>query len=144
MAKQNLGRRKFIRNSSLGFLGAGLAAAGKAKLSNPPADKPADEKVKIKQYRTLGRTGFNISDLSSGAPRNETILRAFLDAGANFIDAGEVYMNGNCEKLIGNVIKDYDRKNLFINAKVFSEDKKFASKEDVIDRVRKTLERIES
>ena len=99
MAKQNLGRRKFIRNSSLGILGAGVA--GKAKLSNPLDDDTTDEKAKIKEYRTLGRTGFKVSDLSSGAPMNETVLRAFLDTGANFIDAGEVYMNGNTEKIIG-------------------------------------------
>jgi predicted aldo/keto reductase-like oxidoreductase len=142
MTKQNLGRRKFIRNSSLGILGAGMA--GKAKLTNPLANTADGERAKIQQYRILGRTGFEVSDLSTGAPRNETILRAFLDAGANFIDAGETYMNGNTEKLIGRVLKDYDRKKFFINAKVYSEEKKFKSKEDVIERVRKTLERIES
>jgi len=142
MAKQNLGRRKFIRNSSFGIIGAGVA--GKAKLSGPLADDTTDERAKIKEFRTLGRTGFEVSDLSSGAPMNETVFRAFLDSGANFIDAGEIYMNGNTEKIIGKVIKDYDRKKLFINGKLFSEDKTFKSKEDVIDRVRKTLERIES
>ena len=41
-------------------------------------------------------------------------------------------------------MKDYDRKKVVINGKLFSEDKTFKNKEDVIDRVRKTLERIES
>ncbi len=98
----------------------------------------------IKEFRMLGRTGFQVSDISSGSPRNETLLKALLNAGVNFIDTGEDYDNGNNERLIGKVLKEFDRKKIFINSKIYSEEKKFNGKEDVLNRVRKALERLET
>ena len=98
----------------------------------------------IKEFRMLGRTGFQVSDVSSGSPRNETLLKALLNAGVNFIDTGEDYDNGNNERLIGKVLKEFDRKKIFINSKIYSEEKKFNGKEDVLNRVRKALERLET
>jgi predicted aldo/keto reductase-like oxidoreductase len=93
-------------------------------------------------YKTLGRTGFKVSDLASGAPKSETVLRALLDSGVNYIDTGHTYGNGNNERLIGKVIKDFDRKKLFINSKLYTEEKQFKSKEDVVKRTREALERL--
>jgi predicted aldo/keto reductase-like oxidoreductase len=101
------------------------------------------EPPKIVNYKTLGRTGFKVSDLASGAPNNETVLRAMLDSGVNFIDTGHTYGNGNNERLIGKVLKDYDRKKIFINTKLYTEEK-FESKEAVIKSTREALERLQT
>ncbi|HDR88758.1 MAG TPA: hypothetical protein ENN63_03910 [Bacteroidetes bacterium] len=95
----------------------------------------------VKEYRQLGKTGFMASDISCGTPPSEAVLKALLELGVNFIDTGETYDNGNNERLIGRVIKDYDRKKIFINSKLYTDDH-FLSKEDCIDRTRKALERL--
>lgn len=107
-------------------------------------EDPDTKKPVIKECRTFGRTGFKVSDISSGSPRSEAVLRALLQAGVNFIDTGEAYDNGNNEVMIGKVLKDFDRKKIFINSKLYSEEKKFNGTEDVLNRVRKALERLQT
>ncbi len=142
MNKSKLSRRHFLRNSSYGLIAAGVLP-GSEKII--PGIKNSDpETLSIKEYRTLGRTGFKVSDISSGAPRNETLLKTLLTAGVNFIDTGEDYDNGNNEKLIGKVLKEFDRKKIFILSKLYSEEKKFNGTEDVLNRVRKALERLDT
>lgn len=142
MNKPRLSRRHFLKNSSYGLIAAGVLPKGKNLIFGSEDDDP--EQLSIKEYRTLGRTGFEVSDISSGAPRNETLLKALLNTGVNFIDTGEDYDNGNNERLIGKVLKKFDRKKIFILSKLYSEDKKFNGKEDVLNRVRKALERLET
>lgn len=137
-------RRNFLRNSSLGFIGAGMIGKEKSWMSNNQEAVRDPETPVIKEYRMLGKTGFKVSDISSGAPKNETLLKALLSAGVNFIDTGEDYENGNNERLIGKVLKEYDRKKIFINSKIYSEEKKFNGVEDVLNRVRKALERLQT
>ena len=144
MKNLKFSRRNFLRNTSLGFIGAGLIGKGKSLISNDPDRDPDPEIPVIKEYRMLGRTGFRVSDISSGSPRNETLLKALLNSGVNFIDTGEDYDNGNNERLIGKVLKEFDRKKIFINSKIYSEEKKFNGPEDVLNRVRKALERLET
>jgi predicted aldo/keto reductase-like oxidoreductase len=140
-----MNRRKFIKNSTLGFLGSGMIVTRKIPIIHYNEEGSAtDDMPVIKEYRTLGRTGFRVSDISSGAPRNETLLKSLLNAGVNFIDTGEDYDNGNNERLIGKVLKEFDRKKIFILSKLYSEDKKFNGKEDVLNRVRKALERLDT
>ncbi|MFL6415220.1 MAG: aldo/keto reductase [Bryobacteraceae bacterium] len=64
------------------------------------------------QYRPLGRTGWNVSEISFGAwaiggswgnvDDNESMaaLHAAIDAGVNFIDTADVYGMGRSERLI--------------------------------------------
>jgi predicted aldo/keto reductase-like oxidoreductase len=144
MKNSRLNRRNFLRNSSLGFIGAGIIGNGKTLLSGKTDVETDPEVLAIKEYRMLGRTGFQVSDISSGSPRNPTLLKTLLSAGVNFIDTGEDYDNGNNERLIGKVLKEFDRKKIFINSKIYSEEKKFNGKEDVLNRVRKALERLET
>lgn len=69
-------------------------------------------------YRTLGKTGFKISEISLGTwqlggkwgdPYNketaEKILNDAVDAGINFIDTADVYNNGFSEMSIGRFLK---------------------------------------
>lgn len=70
------------------------------------------------QYRTLGRTGFQISEISLGtwqvggkwgAPFDHDnaskILNAAIDNGINFIDTADVYGDGESEKAVGRFIR---------------------------------------
>lgn len=140
MKKNNLNRRNFIKNTVLTSLGVGVTS-GIAGVSKD--DKQKHEKASIKEYRKFGKTGFNVSDISSGNPVNENVLTALLDSGVNLIDTGESYGNGNSEILIGKVLKNFKRENFFINSKLYAE-KNFISKKDVIERTHKCLERLQT
>ena len=74
----------------------------------------------IKEYRTLGRTGFKVSDISFGSAElaEPSLLRAVLDGGINYIDSSEVYSNGGAERIIGSVLKDVDRSKVFVTTKI--------------------------
>ncbi len=69
-------------------------------------------------YRKLGKTGFEISEISLGTWQvggkwgddfsHETadkILNAAVDSGINFIDTADVYGNGESEKAVGRFVK---------------------------------------
>ena len=70
------------------------------------------------QYRTLGKTGWRISEVSLGtwqvggrwgSPFNEKTathtLRTAIDGGINFIDTADVYSDGLSERAVGKVLK---------------------------------------
>jgi len=74
-------------------------------------------------YRTLGKTNFNISEISLGTwqvggkwgsafdPNNaESILKTAIDSGINFIDTADVYSDGLSEKTVGKAVKSYQQK----------------------------------
>ena len=81
MNSQRSNRRSFLKNSSLGLLGAGLL--DKNYIAKPSLEKD-DELPKIEEYRTLGRTGFKVSDIGTGYPFSEAVLKAVLNTGVNF------------------------------------------------------------
>jgi len=69
-------------------------------------------------YRKLGKTGFEISEISLGTwqvggrwgePFNnknaEIILNSAIDEGINFIDTADVYGDGLSEKIVGQVVR---------------------------------------
>lgn len=67
------------------------------------------------EYRTVGNTGVNVSSLCLGTdnfadPTEEKeatrILDIALDAGINLIDTGDVYADGEGEKIIGRALKN--------------------------------------
>jgi len=138
-----LSRRGFIQSSL--SVAAGLGLAGNNKLfGGKDQDNPV-EKAKIKEYRTLGRTGFKASDIGFGAGNltDTALFAAALDAGVNYIDTAEHYARGNSERTIGQVIKDRDRKKLFITGKLnFAMGK--STKEGLKERANKCLERLQT
>ncbi|MFP4042841.1 MAG: aldo/keto reductase [Bacteroidales bacterium] len=121
MKNKGTNRRHFIRNLSLALMGTTVFSRKAFSIGSDQLSKESLDNKKIIQYKTLGRTGFKVSDIASGAPKNETALRALIESGVNFIDTGHTYGNGNNERLIGKVIKDYDRKKLFINSKLYTD-----------------------
>jgi aryl-alcohol dehydrogenase-like predicted oxidoreductase len=71
------------------------------------------------KYRTLGRTGFHVSEIGYGAwgiggtqwigsTDDESLraLRRAMELGLNFIDTALAYGNGHSEKLVGKVIRE--------------------------------------
>lgn len=70
------------------------------------------------QYRKLGRTGWDVSEVSFGAwaiggtwgevddRESLAALHKAIDLGVNFIDTADVYGDGRSERLIGQVLKE--------------------------------------
>ncbi len=69
-------------------------------------------------YRTLGKTGFRISDIALGTWQvggkwgstfdhalADRILREAIDSGINFIDTADVYGGGESERAVGRAVK---------------------------------------
>ncbi len=138
MKSNTSNRREFIKNSSLGILGATLTNNNKVHDGQTTLDPDPSS---IKAYRKLGRTGFNVSDIGCGPAviTHENVLKAILDTGVNIIDSAIAYGKKN-EVMIGNAIKDYDRESLFISSKYRV--KEDTTKEDVIAQIRGVLERM--
>ncbi len=135
MKNHKLNRRRFLRNSSLGFLGAGLLGG---KSISSPVTTQDDEKPRITEYRTLGRTGFKVSNIGFGRPTNPTILRAGINAGINYFDTSPNY--GTSERDIGSIIHEFDRKKIFITTKIHANS--LGSKEHILSSARKSLENL--
>jgi hypothetical protein len=142
MNPQKSSRRNFIRNTSSGILAAGLS--GISSLAQRSVENQTPDRMKIKEYRRLGRTGAMVSDIGSGVPYSEGVLKAVLDSGVNFIETAESYNNGLNEILIGNVIKNLDREKIFIATKASPGYKIFNSAEDIIGRAEESLKRLQS
>lgn len=136
MKKQSFNRRHFLKTSAASIAGAGLLTSATQGFSEEK--EPAVPK--IKEYRLLGRTGFKASDIGVGKPYNAAVLRVLLDAGVNYIDTAESYGRGQSEKVIGEVIKDRDRKALFITSKLSMRGN--PSKEQILIRARKCLQNL--
>jgi uncharacterized protein len=138
----DMGRRSFLRNSAIG-VGAGLLGGANLINAATPEKKEQDptDYRKIKEYRTLGRTGFKVSDIGCGYVKDPAVLEQLLDAGVNYIDSAESYKN---EQVIGQVIKNRDRKKLFITTKLEIKDKEPNTKEFFLKRARQCLERLQT
>ena len=136
MSNDGMGRRRFLKNSALSVAGAGLLANAGSLVAE---EGEKVEALKIKKFRKLGRTGFMVSDISSGFCNNAAVLRAAIEAGVNYIDTAESYRN---QPAVGEAIQGFDRKKIFITSKlVVKED---TTKEDVLKRTRKCLEELKT
>jgi len=74
---------------------------GISTLSAPGWSAPSNPR--IRRYRTLGRTGLEISDVSFGSSRSEDpdLPRYAFDRGVNYFDSAEGYQDGRSEEAIG-------------------------------------------
>src|SRR5262245_31122902 len=89
-------RREFLK------LGAGTALG---LAVSPPV--PAQSDARIRSYKTLGKTGLKISDISFGSASNTDpdVVRHALAKGINYFDAAESYRFGGSEEAIGEALK---------------------------------------
>jgi aryl-alcohol dehydrogenase-like predicted oxidoreductase len=141
LSKTELSRRRFLGSSAAAVAGVGLSSRRELFAKDLTAE---EDEVKIKEYRTLGRTGFMISDMSfgSGELAEPALLEAILDAGINYIDTAEGYGRGRSERIIGSVIKSRDRKKIFVTTKLGLRGD--LTKEAIKDRALKCLERLQT
>jgi predicted aldo/keto reductase-like oxidoreductase len=95
-----LDRRDFLRQGAAAAVGAGvLGAAGFEALAAP-------EPPRVRRYAKLGRTGFEISDVSFGSSRNTdpAVVRHAFERGINYFDTAEGYRGGRSEESIGEAL----------------------------------------
>ena len=154
-----IARRRFIS------LGAGAALTGavascahrqhptipspdpEPEASKPPdkgEEEPEEPPDKIRKYNRLGRTGFQVSDISMGCGRiaEPDVVRYAFDNGINFLDTAEGYGNGDSERTIGAAMPNLERKKVFIVTKLKVEPKEASA--SIVRRLGKSLERLKT
>lgn len=140
---KNMSRRGFIGGSMALLAGAGLQTP--AQLMGAPHSSEANE-IKIQKFRTLGRTGFKVSDIGFGTGElaDSALLEAILDSGVNYLDCAESYGRGRAERIIGTVLKKRagERKKIFVTTKLGL--RKNDTKQTIMDRAHKCLERLQT
>lgn len=90
------------------------------------------------QYRILGKTGLQISEIGYGAwgigqtswigAKDEESLQALqraIDLGVNFIDTALAYGDGHSEQLVGRVVGNNPDKRIYITTKVPPKDRRW-------------------
>lgn len=81
------------------------------------------------EYRRLGRTGLQVSEISLGSwitfgsnldlQDIKDCMRLAYEKGVNFFDNAEIYANGASELLMGEALRTYKREELVISTKLF-------------------------
>ncbi len=143
--KNNVSRRDFLRKTTVGFLGGGMISRTTLPQSRPGAESVSP---RIKEYRTLGRTGFRVSDIGTGDFDDPGPFKALLEGGVNYIDTSEDY--GQHGRKIGDTIKDIDRSSLFISSKLRADSsvrrigKEGITKEGFINRALRVMEALQT
>ncbi len=154
--QQNVTRRSFLTTGGAVIAGGTLTLSGCGTTKAPDVQSEAVEAavteaaaeagagVKVARHRTLGRTGFEVSDISLGAaPVSEAnVYRYAYDHGINYFDTAESYGNGQSETALGEAMQFMDRKKIFITTKlgIAEED----TVDTLCDRFGKCLERMQT
>ena len=93
-------------------------------------------------YRTLGRTGLEITVVSFGAmltPEHE-VMRAAFDLGVNYVDTARRYMNGRNEEIVGKAIEGI-RDKLYIATKTLASS---STKKEIFQDVNTSLSKLKT
>jgi aryl-alcohol dehydrogenase-like predicted oxidoreductase len=122
MAEKELTRRQFLKGISVTCASGSLLISPLTSGATLGKDKQR-ESVKTSpnmEYRILGKTGLKVSALSFGVAglTDPAVLSEALEKGINYFDTAHVYQNGNNEKMLGGVLKDYGRDKVFIATKI--------------------------
>jgi predicted aldo/keto reductase-like oxidoreductase len=151
--KSGISRRSFVKTGGAAL--AGGAALGGSALpasgAQPSGDiRPslfppsAGQDARVKAFKTLGRTGFQVSDVGMGSvPLRETaVVRYAYDKGVNYLDTAESYTNGAAERAIGEAMQHMDRDKIFIATKARAGNEDDAAA--MVNKVRQSLERMKT
>lgn len=116
-------RRTFLKATGTGLGIAGTSLAAAESVGQPTGSN----EQRIRSYRTLGRTGLSISDISFGSSRlrtgSEALVRHALDRGVNYFDTADSYTGGQSETVMGRALKgDRDKVTLVTKTKVWADD----------------------
>ena len=87
---------------------------------------------------TWGLGGTTLPDRSRDG-EDIAALRAGIDLGMTHIDTAEMYAAGHAEELVGEAIKPFDRRSLFVPTKVWRTHLRY---EDLIDSMKASLRRL--
>ena len=81
------------------------------------------------KYRKVGKSGLKVSEVSLGSwmtygdelsdDDSMKCLRAGLEHDINYFDTADAYANGTAEVMIGEFLKEIDRKDVVISSKLF-------------------------
>jgi uncharacterized protein len=139
--KNGVSRRHFLAAGGAAALGA-AATPSLARMNPGQVDDKPD--AKINAYRTLGRTGFKVSDISMGCGSisEPNVVRYAYDKGINLFDTAESYGNGDSETKIGGAMEHMDRSKIFIVTKQAMNET--PDEQGIIDRFNKSLERLKT
>jgi predicted aldo/keto reductase-like oxidoreductase len=110
---KNINRRGFLRT---GIVGAAGIVALSPSLASAATSKQQNDII----LRTLGKTGMKIPVISFGVMRadNPNLCKAAYEKGIKFFDTANGYQNGNNEKMLGNLLKDYPRNSFYLATKI--------------------------
>ena len=137
-AAPGLGRRRFLAGFGVSVAGV-VASVGAALGRNlgwmtvtapnitvavpAKADSPRDDwkGARIQAYRRLGRTNFEVSDISLGSGRikgetGEKVARAAIERGINYFDTAPDYSEAGSELALGRAMKGH-RDKMFLATK---------------------------
>ncbi|MDO8835524.1 MAG: aldo/keto reductase, partial [Vicinamibacterales bacterium] len=107
-----LSRREFLRRSTVAAAAA-VPAMG-ASAASPPGRRSAGTAARpqVRRFRPLGKTGWNVGDISAGSGQRDPALVSHLfECGLNLIDTGAQYAGH--EEVIGKVLPQW-REKVFI------------------------------
>lgn len=135
-----ISRRSLLKTASAsGLVAAGLAVSEGFLQPLLAQTEPVDEKTQLLAqtptptrrgemlYRTLGRTGEQVSAIGLGGfhigkiqEEQESIklIRSAIDRGINFMDNSWDYHNGRSHRWMGNALKDGYRQKVFLMTKI--------------------------
>jgi len=117
MKNDGVSRRWFIGGAATGVVSAGLELSGYSQAEAVEQETPAPEI----SYRVLGRTGLKIPLISFGVMNsdNPDLLRRAFDLGLNHLDTAHLYLRGNSERVIGEVVEERgNRDSVYIATKM--------------------------
>ncbi len=122
MKNKEVSRRWFIGGAATGVVSAGLELSGCSRAVPQEAEAAELEaSAPAISYRVLGRTGLKIPLISFGVMNsdNPDLLRRAFDLGLNHLDTAHLYLRGNSERVIGEVIEGRgNRDSIYIATKM--------------------------
>jgi predicted aldo/keto reductase-like oxidoreductase len=111
----NMKRREFIGKAAFGLVSAGLSTSF-AKKAYAGQEKPPKIITRI-----LGRTNLRIPIVSFGVMNSDSpdLINRALDLGINHLDTAHLYLRGNSERVIGEVLERRgDRDKVYVATKM--------------------------
>ncbi|WP_225743838.1 aldo/keto reductase family protein [Marinilactibacillus sp. Marseille-P9653] len=109
------------------------------------------------EYRQLGNSGLKVSEIALGSwltygktvkdTTAEDCIRLAYEKGINFFDTANVYEQGQAEKVLGKVLKDYQRDQVVVATKVYfpmgdGPNDRGLSRKHIIEQCDKSLQRL--
>ena len=113
--RQKMKRREFMGKATLGVMAAGISG------SLPTKAEAGQEQAQKIVFRKLGRTGLQIPIVSFGVMNSDSpdLIQRSLDLGINHLDTAHVYLRGNSERVIGEVLeRNGNRDSIYLATKM--------------------------